>query len=47
MKVCSRIVMTYINILFIFYSYLSDSDTEEIQDIHSTNYEETNQQEIT
>ena len=33
--------MTYINVLFIFYSCLSDSDTEEIQDIHSTNYEQT------
>ena len=30
--------MTYINVLFIMYSCLLDSDTEEIQDIHSTNF---------
>ena len=33
--------MKYINVLFVLYSCLSDSDTEEIQDIHSTNFKET------
>ena len=33
--------MTYINVLLNMYSCLSDSDTETIQDVHSTNFKET------